>query len=70
VHERFEEHHVADVLVTELHAVAADEEQWRAVFKALKGKIEHHIQEEEGERFRVARRLFSRDELRDLASGC
>ena len=31
-------------------------------------RIEHHIQEEEGEMFRVARGIFSREELRELAS--
>jgi hemerythrin-like domain-containing protein len=62
--EGFEEHHVADLLIQELRAVATDDEQWGAKFKVLKENIEHHIQEEEGEMFRVARRIFSRDELR------
>jgi hemerythrin-like domain-containing protein len=64
--EGFEEHHVADLLIQELHAVAPDDEQWGAKFKVLKENIEHHIEEEEGEMFRAARRIFSRDELRDL----
>jgi hypothetical protein len=65
--EGFEEHHVADLIVQELHAVAADDEQWGAKFKVLKENIEHHIQEEEGPMFRMARGIFSREELRDLA---
>lgn len=66
--EGFQEHHVADLIVAELHAVAPDDEQWGAKFKVLKENIEHHIQEEEGEMFPAARRIFSREELQDLAA--
>jgi hemerythrin-like domain-containing protein len=66
--EGFQEHHVADLIVEELRAVAPDDEQWGAKFKVLKENIEHHIQEEEGEMFRLARSIFSRDELRELAT--
>ena len=65
--EGYEEHHIADVIVDELHAVAADDEQWAAKFKVLKENIEHHIQEEERQMFRLARGIVSRDELRELA---
>ena len=65
--EGYEEHHVADLIVQELHDVATDDEAWGAKFKVLKENIEHHIEEEEGEMFRTARSIFSRDELRELA---
>jgi hemerythrin-like domain-containing protein len=65
--EGFEEHHIADLIVKELQDVAEDDEQWGAKFKVLKENVEHHIKEEEGEMFRVARGLFSREELRELA---
>lgn len=65
--EGYEEHHVADLIVSELHDVAADDEAWGAKFKVLKENIEHHIEEEEGEMFRTARAIFSREELRELA---
>jgi len=61
--EGYQEHHVADVIVKELHEVATDDEQWGAKFKVLKENIEHHIQEEEGEMFRIARAAIGRDEL-------
>lgn len=64
--EGYQEHHVADVIIKELEAVAADDEQWGAKFKVLKENIEHHIQEEEGEMFRAARGILSREELRDM----
>jgi hemerythrin-like domain-containing protein len=65
--EGYQEHHVADVIVKELHEVAADNEQWGAKFKVLKENLEHHIQEEEGEMFRIARAEVPREELLALA---
>jgi len=64
--EGYQEHHVADLIVNELHRLAKDNEQWGAKFKVLKENIEHHIQEEEGEMFRLARGIFSREELQEL----
>lgn len=61
--EGFQEHHVVNVIIEELHRVAADEEQWGAKFSVLKENLEHHIEEEEGEMFRTARGLFSQEEL-------
>ena len=66
--EGFEEHHVADLIVNELHDVATNDEAWGAKFKVLKENIEHHIQEEEGNMFRLARGIFSREELRMLGA--
>jgi iron-sulfur cluster repair protein YtfE (RIC family) len=64
--EGYQEHHVADVLINELHALRKDDEQWGAKFKVLKESIEHHIEEEERLMFPTARGVLSRDELRDL----
>ena len=66
--EGFEEHHVADLIVKELHEVATNDEAWGAKFKVLKENIEHHIKEEEGNMFRLARGIFPREELRLLAA--
>lgn len=66
--EGYQEHHVADVLVRELHEVASNDEQWAAKFKVLKESLQHHIQEEEGEMFRKARGIFSREELTALGA--
>ena len=65
--EGFQEHHVADVILTELEQVATNDEQWAAKFKVLKENLEHHIQEEEGEMFRAARGILSKEELQALA---
>jgi hypothetical protein len=59
---------VADVLVNELHELAADDEKWGAKFKVLKESLEHHIEEEETIMFRLARGVLRREELRELGS--
>ena len=64
--EGYQEHHVADVLLKELHALAADDERWGAKFKVLKENLEHHIEEEEGEMFRIARSVLPRDAREQL----
>ena len=66
--EGYEEHHVADVLVKELQGMAPTDERWGAKFKVLKENIEHHIEEEEGEMFRTARSVMSRDRLAALGA--
>ena len=66
--EGYQEHHIADIIVKELHQVAKDDEQWGAKFKVLKENLEHHIEEEEGEMFRTARAVLSRDELHSLGA--
>lgn len=66
--EGFQEHHVADIIVNELHQVAKDDEQWGAKFKVLKENLEHHIQEEEGAMFRTARAVLGREELQALGA--
>ncbi len=65
--EGYQEHHVADVLVKELHELARDDEKWGAKFKVLQESIEHHIKEEEGKMFRTARGIFSREDLQQMA---
>jgi hypothetical protein len=61
--EGIEEHHVADIIIKELHHVRKDNEKWGAKFKVLKESVEHHIQEEERRMFPVARGVIPREEL-------
>ena len=66
--EGYQEHHVADVIVAELHGMGKDDERWGAKLKVLKESIEHHIGEEEGEMFRTARAVMTRAELQRLGA--
>jgi hypothetical protein len=61
--ESFQEHHVADTLLKELHEVALDDEQWGAKFKVLKENVAHHISDEEYKLFPVARGVLKKEEL-------
>jgi len=66
--EGIEEHHVADIIIKELHQVRKDNEKWGAKFKVLKESVEHHIQEEERKMFPVARGVLPREELLALVA--
>jgi hypothetical protein len=66
--EGIEEHHVADVLIKELHKVAKDNEKWGAKFSVLKESVEHHIKEEERMMFPAARAALPREELLALGA--
>ena len=66
--EGYEEHHVVDVLMSELEALDVSDETWGAKALVMKENIEHHIEEEEGEMFRKARQVFDAKELEDLGA--
>jgi hemerythrin-like domain-containing protein len=66
--EGYQEHHVADIVLDELGDLDPGDERWGAKFKVFKENVEHHIEEEEGEMFKTARRVFSREQLVDLGA--
>jgi hypothetical protein len=61
-----QEHHVADVLLKELHRMSKSDERWGAKFKVLQESIEHHIEEEERRMFPIARGTLDREALHAL----
>lgn len=61
--EGYEEHHVADMIMAELAETDYDDERWGAKWKVLKESLEHHIEEEESDMFKKARKIFDKDEL-------
>ena len=66
--EGFEEHHVVDLLMGELESLDVSDEAWGAKAIVMKENIEHHIEEEEGEMFKIARSVFETEELEELGS--
>ncbi len=64
--EGYEEHHVIDLILDEMFTVPEDADQWSAKLKVLHENLEHHIEEEEGEMFKRARKSMSQDMLDDL----
>src|SRR5215207_1494224 len=64
--EGYEEHHVVDLLMSELEELDVTDETWGAKALVMKENIEHHIEEEEGEMFKQARSVFDEAELDEL----
>ena len=60
--EAFEEHRLVKQLLRELETADKGDEKWTAKFTVLKENIEHHVEEEEGEMFTKARKVFSEED--------
>jgi hemerythrin-like domain-containing protein len=65
VSEACEEHHVVDVLMSEMKQLEPDNPEYAAKFSVLMENVEHHADEEEKELFPLAKKLL-RDELDDM----
>ena len=66
--EAYEEHKVVKRLLSELESEPKDAEEWTAKFTVLKENVEHHVEEEEGEMFKKARRVLSEEEIEELGT--
>ena len=66
--ESYEEHHVADVLVMELHGMKPDAERFDAKTTVLIENVSHHIEEEEEEWFPKVRAGLGRKQLQELGA--
>ena len=65
--EGLDEHDGTDAIVNELRAVSPHDPEWSVRFRVLKEYLENHMDHEEKHLFPVARGVFPRQELRDLA---
>ncbi|MBF6467477.1 hemerythrin domain-containing protein [Nocardia beijingensis] len=66
--ESYEEHHVADVLVTELATMKPDDEHFTAKTTVLIENVDHHIDEEENEWFPKVRDQLGRKQLQEIGA--
>jgi hemerythrin-like domain-containing protein len=66
--EAYEEHRLVKQLLAELEEEPKDTEEWTAKFTVLKENIEHHVEEEEGEMFKKARKILSEEEIETLGN--
>jgi hemerythrin-like domain-containing protein len=64
--EALEEHHVVKLVMPEVKEDGMALEEFAAKAKVLKELVEHHADEEEKEMFPEARKVLSREELKDL----
>jgi hemerythrin-like domain-containing protein len=66
--EAFEEHRVVKRLLSELEAMPVTDERWGAKLKVLKENVEHHVEEEEDEMFKSARKVLSKEQVDELGA--
>jgi hemerythrin-like domain-containing protein len=66
--ESFEEHHVADVLCSELMMMSPEDERFTAKVTVLIESVEHHIEEEEDEWFPKVRDALGRKPLAEIGA--
>lgn len=66
--ESYEEHHVADVLCTELMALRPGSERFHAKTTVLIESVTHHMDEEEQDWFPKVRDRMGRKQLRELGA--
>jgi len=64
--EGYEEHHVVDEIFAELEQTPPSDDTWAAKFKVAKENLEHHMDEEEDDMWKAARREFTDDELEQM----
>ena len=62
-----QEHHMVDILLEELSKLDVSKEQWTAKLTVLKEQIEHHVEEEEGDVFKKAKKILSSEQAKTLA---
>ncbi len=66
--EAIEEHNVVKQLLSELESLPVDDETWTAKLTVLKENVEHHVEEEEGEMFKDARKVLSAEQVEELGA--
>jgi hemerythrin-like domain-containing protein len=66
--EAYEEHNVVKQLLSELDELPKDDETWGAKLKVLQENVEHHVEEEEGEMFKKARKVLSEEQIEELGT--
>lgn len=66
--EAVEEHNVVKQLLSELDELSKDDETWGAKLTVLKENVEHHVEEEEEEMFKDARKVLSKEQLEELGT--
>lgn len=65
--EAFEEHQVAKTMLGTFQSLAVDDERWSAKMKVLHEIVEHHMQEEEKEIFKLAKKTLGKEQLHEIA---
>lgn len=65
--ESYEEHQVAKTLLGTFSSLAVDDERWRAKVSVLNAVIERHMQQEEEQLFKLARKALDKEQVGQIA---
>jgi iron-sulfur cluster repair protein YtfE (RIC family) len=65
--EAYEEHHVARTVLGEAGDLDKEDERWEAKIKVLNELVEHHIEEEEGKIFKIAKKALAKEQIQEIA---
>jgi len=66
--EAVEEDRIVKRLLKELDVAQKGTKKWTAKLTVLKESVEHHVEEEEGEMFKKARKAMSRQQVNELGN--
>ena len=68
INEAFEEHKWAKLLAAEISKMDEDDEMWLPKVEVLSDMLDHHIEEEEGEVFKAAKKVLGKDKEEEILS--
>jgi hemerythrin superfamily protein len=66
VEEAMDEHETVATLLEELEELDKESEEWDSKLEELKKNVLHHVKEEEGEIFKKAKNVLSKEQLQTL----
>ncbi len=66
VSQAYEEHRIVKELLQELASMPKDSDEWTAKMIVLKENVEHHVEEEEGDLFKRARKVLTSEQAEEL----
>lgn len=64
--EAYEEHNVAKTVLKECRSLDLDNERWDAKLKVLQEIVSHHMQEEEKNTFKLAKKALEQDQIKQI----
>ena len=66
INEAFEEHKWAKMLAAEIRKMDEDDEMWLPKVDVLSDMIDHHVEEEEGDVFKAAKKVLGKDKEEEM----
>ncbi len=66
--ESLEEHHVAKMVLKEFDSMDLQDDRWMAKFKVLQEVVNHHIQEEEKNIFKMVKKTLEPDQIKEITA--